>query len=492
MSVDQIRDALDALDATPRVGFLDELERDLVARWSDDEPSAIDVPTDDGEFALNLRRSRRRWILAAAAASVALAIGLLAVAAVQDPDSVQTHTVPPTPAPTTNPAPQPVPLIDSTFPIDSSPTTAPPATVNSSLTTPTTPRSAGEGPVTQPAPFTTPELFTEIAPGAVVDLPTAPLADRKWGATVWTGTELIVWGGTAYDPVTFDATPFSDGAAFNLANGTWRIIAPAPLAAREQFPAVWTGTEMVVWGGQAVEHADVDGVPIHDGGAYNPATDTWRMLPAAPLGSGAQQGRIVTLVWTGTEIVLSGGSVTAAYDPATDTWRRLADRQLSGRAPIWTGRSIVWDELDTITRYDATADRWTAVANPYAAVVGVPDADGVINLVALPKEVGVPTQVLNDALEPIGELPAFPGDPTIFTNGLGASGKWVGEEAIFWIWNGRFPYEPDELWALNPATQTWRQLHVAADPEFVESGVVAGDVIMSGGTGGFAYRSVST
>jgi hypothetical protein len=493
MSVDQIRDALDAIDATPRAGFLDELERDLVARWSDDEPGAIDVPTDDGELALDMRRTRRRWILAAAAGTIALAIGFLAVAAVQDPDSVQTDTVPPTPAPTTNPAPQPAPVIDSTLPIDSSPATGPSTTVNSALATPTTAPSAGEGSVIRAAPFTTPALFTEITPGSMIDLPKAPIADRIWGATVWTGTEMIVWGGTAYDPVTGDATPFGDGAAFNLANGTWRIIAPAPLAAREQFPAVWTGTEMVVWGGQVVEHADVEGVPIHDGAAYNPTTDSWRMLPAAPLGSGTPQGRIVTLVWTGTEVVLSGGSVTAAYDPATDTWRRLADRQVFALAPIWTGQSIVWDAGDTLTRYDATADGWTAVGNPYAAVVGVPDADGIIsNFVALPKELGAPTQILNDVLEPIGELPAFPGDPSIFTNGsVDASVKWVGEEAIFWIWNGRFPYEPDDLWALNPTTQTWRRLAVAADPEFVESGVVAGDVIMSGGTDGFAYRSVS-
>jgi hypothetical protein len=123
MSVDQIRAALDTIDATPRDGFLDELEAQLVAAWTDgDELDVNDVPVDVGEGAPDPRHRRRRWLLMAAAAIVVLAVGLLAVAELQDPDSVQTDTVPPTPAPTTNRATTlPLP------PVDSSPDTlAPP------------------------------------------------------------------------------------------------------------------------------------------------------------------------------------------------------------------------------------------------------------------------------------------------------------------------------------------------------------------------------
>ena len=150
-----------------------------------------------------------------------------------------------------------------------------------------------------------------------------------------------------------------------------------------------------------------------------------------------------------------------------------------------------------LTRYDVAADSWTLGGGSYAEVVGVPSADGVMStFVALPAETGAPTQILDRDLNPIGELPAFPGDPSLFGDTVGASAKWVGEEAIFRIWAGEFPYEPEQVWALNPTTQTWRQL----DPAPPEGLVVAGDVMLSWGevngpavaTFGVAYRSLST
>ena len=35
--------------------------------------------------------------------------------------------------------------------------------------------------------------------------------------------------------------------------------------------AVWTGTEMVVWGGVTI----TGGIHLNTGGRYNPANDTW-------------------------------------------------------------------------------------------------------------------------------------------------------------------------------------------------------------------------
>ena len=124
MSVDQIRAALDTIGATPREGFLDALEEQLVAAWTDDAELVVnEVAVGDGEVAPHPRHQRRRWLLVAAATVVVLALGLLAVTELRDPDSVQTDTVPPTPAPSTNPATTtPLP------PVDSSPATIPPNT----------------------------------------------------------------------------------------------------------------------------------------------------------------------------------------------------------------------------------------------------------------------------------------------------------------------------------------------------------------------------
>jgi len=181
----------------------------------------------------------------------------------------------------------------------------------------------------------TPDVFAEIGPGSMVDLPDAPIDSRTFGTAVWTGTEMIVWSGIAYDPVT-DSWPYlTDGAAFNLANGRWRVIAPGPLRGRQQSAAVWTGTEMIVWGGFIG-----DDVPAFDGAAYNPASDTWRLLPEIPYHMTAGI-TISSMVWTGNEAVVLGGAVAAAYDPVTNSWRRLADPPDVGYPAISTGDSII-------------------------------------------------------------------------------------------------------------------------------------------------------
>ena len=59
--------------------------------------------------------------------------------------------------------------------------------------------------------------------------------------------------GGRYNPTTDTWTPTSTGAN-------------VPSRATDH-TAVWTGTEMIVWGGEAV-------TPEH-GGRYNPRTDTW-------------------------------------------------------------------------------------------------------------------------------------------------------------------------------------------------------------------------
>lgn len=61
------------------------------------------------------------------------------------------------------------------------------------------------------------------------------------------------------------------------------------------------------------------GVASADGALYDPAARTWRMVPAAPpLPAGRPQA-----AWTGSRIVLVEGVSSAAYDPASNTWRKL-------------------------------------------------------------------------------------------------------------------------------------------------------------------------
>ena len=74
---------------------------------------------------------------------------------------------------------------------------------------------------------TSPDVFTEIAPGQIVAMPDGPVGERTTPPMVWTGTELIVWGDGIYGQA-------GDGEAFDLADGTWRVIARAPLTPRSE------------------------------------------------------------------------------------------------------------------------------------------------------------------------------------------------------------------------------------------------------------------
>lgn len=188
------------------------------------------------------------------------------------------------------------------------------------------------------------------------DLPRGPLSGRSLHSAVWTGEEMVVWGGTLDGDET-------DGAAYDPATDTWRELAPAPLPARAAHAAVWTGGEMVVWGG-----IGSDGEPTADGAAYDPAADTWRPVPAAPLPGRTQHA----MVWDGSRVLVWGGAGTgsayddgAAWDPATGTWELLPPAPIAGRiAPVgvWTGRRlVVWGGVDAQLYTDGAT---------YAAVEG--------------------------------------------------------------------------------------------------------------------------
>jgi len=188
---------------------------------------------------------------------------------------------------------------------------------------------------------------------------------------VWTGREMIVWGGDnivrRYDPV----------------GDTWTVTsavgAPSP---RSWHSAVWTGSAMVVWGGWS----DGDPFWVNTGGRYDPVTDTW--TPTSAVGApSARFGH--TAVWTGREMVVWGGygydddgfenslNTGGRYEPVTDTWTTTStvgapSARDSSHTAIWTGREmVVWGGTTTIGgRYDPAKDTWTAMST-----VGAPFGD---------------------------------------------------------------------------------------------------------------------
>ena len=136
----------------------------------------------------------------------------------------------------------------------------------------------------------------------------APVSSRGLQA-VWTGSEMIVWGGAHLDGEPPVNVGLKTGARFNPNTDSWQptSVTGAP-EGRMYYGAAWTGTEMVVWSG-----GDQAKGNFSTGGRYNPAIDLW----IATANTGAPPGRgILTAVWTGEGVVFFGGSTggTAAFN----------------------------------------------------------------------------------------------------------------------------------------------------------------------------------
>ena len=231
--------------------------------------------------------------------------------------------------------------------------------------------TSGSTPAAKPAPG---PAAGGQAPGTTTDapgwraLPPAPIGGRVAHSAVWTGREMVVWGGLA----SLDSDPLTDGAAYDPATRTWRRVAAAPLTPRYDPAVVWSGREMLVFGGTSVA-----GDILADGAAWDPATGRWRALPASPLG--ARDGAVVA--WAGDRLVVWGGATVpppdapatddtasemkadgAAYVPATDTWVPVAAAPIparSGAESVWTGTRLVitggYHEGDEEDRSDGAA-----------------------------------------------------------------------------------------------------------------------------------------
>jgi N-acetylneuraminic acid mutarotase len=197
-------------------------------------------------------------------------------------------------------------------------------------------------------------------------IPPAPVKGRYGNVAVWTGEDVLVWGGTPDDAG--DSAGLANGAAFDPGARSWRRLDDGPLELTGGRAAVWTGDAMLVWGGEVGDgsHGRPD-----DGAAYDPRTDSWTELPASPYWSLA--GHSAT--WTGEEMVVWGGVGAAgmegrgaAFDPGRDAWRTIAAAPLDGRqghTAVWTGEEVlVWGgrgedgPLATGAAYDPDTDSW--------------------------------------------------------------------------------------------------------------------------------------
>ncbi len=138
-------------------------------------------------------------------------------------------------------------------------------------------------------------------------------AQRNSHTAVWTGAEMIVWGG-----IGSNSTNFNSGGRYNPTTDIW-IATTTNNAPQRRYShtAVWTGTDMIVWGGY-------NNNVLNNGGRFKTNTLTWTNTTLV----GAPSPRYYhTAVWTGTEMIVWGGYGATTnlgnggrYNPGTDTW----------------------------------------------------------------------------------------------------------------------------------------------------------------------------
>src|SRR4029078_8463997 len=113
-------------------------------------------------------------------------------------------------------------------------------------------------------------------------------------------------------------------AASAAAQDSWAPITSAgPTQGSNQAAAVWTGEEMIAWGGN-----DAVGSPTNLGLRYRPATDYWSVASTKGAPSVRWQH---TAVWRSREMIVWGGltaltttNTGGRYDPKTDTWSPMS------------------------------------------------------------------------------------------------------------------------------------------------------------------------
>jgi N-acetylneuraminic acid mutarotase len=199
---------------------------------------------------------------------------------------------------------------------------------------------------------------------------------RGFQTAVWTGSQMIIWGGYG------DAGVFNTGGKYNPVTNAWTATTTtnAPLR-RWHHTAVWTDTQMIVWGGTNVTENEY----LNTGGQYNPSTNTWTPMSTVNAPAGR---RLHTAVWTGNEMIIWGGyffdtiehivNTGGRYNPQTRTWIPTSlNNAPSGReahSAVWTGREmIVWGAdlgyrvYGTGGRFNPSMNTWTGIAAKNAA-----------------------------------------------------------------------------------------------------------------------------
>jgi N-acetylneuraminic acid mutarotase len=335
-------------------------------------------------------------------------------------------------------------------------------------------------------------------------------AARRGHVAFWTGTEMLVWGGVGAASPATNPKLLADGGRYDPAENTWAPVASGPLETLAGCSAVWTGTEMMIWGGGNADPRSLltpqQSVrePFSNLGArYHPATDEWRPLAFAPVGRVSHSA-----VWTGDQLIIWGGSIRennlgsealvhpsgGRFNPASGHWLPLsalnAPTPRNDHQAIWTGAEmVVWGgqgvrsnlfsefdlaPLNTGARYNPATDTWRTMETN-----GAPSPRSGFVLAWTDKEAVVfggrttPSRDLGYLNTSARYDPQTDSWATMTTVGAPTarqlcSAVWTGKELI--IWGGEGPTKGTTIGLLNtgarynPSVNQWTPMTTTGSP----------------------------
>ena len=328
--------------------------------------------------------------------------------------------------------------------------------------------------------------------------PDQPFA-RAYHSAAWTGTELLIWGG-------YDGSSIYTGHRYHVGSNTWRAIptagGPGPIF---DHTAIWTGTEMIVWGGKTSPVGA--GNPVNTGARFNPSFNTWSAM--TNLGAPSARSRH-TAIWTGTNMIVWGGvngstylADGATYNPASNTWSALPASGLPGRvghSAIWTGGYMtVWGGsnatvyFNTGARYQVESNLWLTVRTNNAPVERANHSavtDGFELMIWGGRN---STNVLNTGARynPRSDIWEGFSITSVPLRRTWHSAVWTGKEMIVWGGEGQFGYERTGG-RYDPRTGTWTPTTLTDAPtaKGQATAVWTGtEMLLWGGRGSSAYSA---
>lgn len=288
-------------------------------------------------------------------------------------------------------------------------------------------------------------------------LPNPRIANLADTTLVWSGTELLWFGGhgtTAesvtgwgYDPARgthhrIPASPYpgrygqsavmADGEMYilrgpmtvwNPATLEWRTTSPSPQPLALEPNLVWTGERIIAFGS--------DDSPTSRGAVYNPQTDSWQTMSAPPQPETQDQ----VVAWSGSHLYIFGGASFAAapvssssfsgarYDLSRDRWEKLPPVpegvDLTTSAGDWVGTELV------VIGEDISIERDPDNASPLRSVGGLAysPTEGTWRNIREPDPIDIGQLAWSRAIsatEHLGELAVyFPAPPDGGTSRLG-------------------------------------------------------------------------